>query len=162
MLWNSYVLELLRFDTLTFSDVTLNDINVVWCYVLSQYRVNTQKSWQKKKKKKKYLYWDIHMGPKVTYNNLFAYLTNICPHPPKKKHAEHKLKELFATKWPQKSHLTIETLLFKIMNIHEIKNFMLGKVHFALTQSICSKCYSTLCVHKKLDWQRVTPLRRGR
>jgi hypothetical protein len=27
--WNSYVLELLRFDPLTFSDVTLSDINVV-------------------------------------------------------------------------------------------------------------------------------------
>ncbi len=36
--WNSYVLKLLRLETLTFSDVTLSDINVVWCYVLSQYR----------------------------------------------------------------------------------------------------------------------------
>jgi hypothetical protein len=35
---NSYVLELLRLETLTFSDVTLSDINVVGCYVLSQYR----------------------------------------------------------------------------------------------------------------------------
>ncbi len=35
--WNSYVLKLLRLETLTFSDVTLSDINVVWCYVLSQY-----------------------------------------------------------------------------------------------------------------------------
>jgi hypothetical protein len=31
-------LELLRLETLTFSDVTLSDINVVLCYVLSQYR----------------------------------------------------------------------------------------------------------------------------
>ncbi len=35
--WNSYVLKLLRLETLTFSDVTLSDINDVWCYVLSQY-----------------------------------------------------------------------------------------------------------------------------
>jgi hypothetical protein len=28
-LWNSYVLKLLRLETLTFSDVTLSDINVV-------------------------------------------------------------------------------------------------------------------------------------
>ncbi len=34
---NSYVLKLFRLETLTFSDVTLSDINVVWCYVLSQY-----------------------------------------------------------------------------------------------------------------------------
>jgi hypothetical protein len=27
--WNSYILKLLRFETLTFSDVTLCDINVV-------------------------------------------------------------------------------------------------------------------------------------
>jgi hypothetical protein len=31
--WNSYVLELLRLETLTFSDVTLSDINVV-CVML--------------------------------------------------------------------------------------------------------------------------------
>ncbi len=35
--WNSYVLKFLRLETLTFSDVTLSDINVVWCFVLSQY-----------------------------------------------------------------------------------------------------------------------------
>ncbi len=35
--WNSYVLKQLRLETLTFSDVTFCDINVVWCYVLSQY-----------------------------------------------------------------------------------------------------------------------------
>ncbi len=40
--WNSYILELLRLETLTFSDVTLSDINVVWCYVLSQ-NPNTSK-----------------------------------------------------------------------------------------------------------------------
>ncbi len=38
----TFLLELLRFGTLTFrnltfSDVTLSDINVVWCHVLSQY-----------------------------------------------------------------------------------------------------------------------------
>ncbi len=32
-----YVLELLRFETITFSDATLSDINVALCYVLSQY-----------------------------------------------------------------------------------------------------------------------------
>jgi len=37
--WNSYVWKLLRLETLTFSDVTLSDINVVWCYVLSQYLI---------------------------------------------------------------------------------------------------------------------------
>ncbi len=37
--WNSYVLKLLSLETLTFSDVTLSDMNVVWCYVLSQYRI---------------------------------------------------------------------------------------------------------------------------
>ncbi len=36
---NSYILKLLRLETLMFSDVTLSDINVVWCYVLSQYRL---------------------------------------------------------------------------------------------------------------------------
>ncbi len=36
--WNSYVLKLLRFKTIMFSDATLSDKNVVWCYVLSQYR----------------------------------------------------------------------------------------------------------------------------
>ncbi len=35
--WNSYVLNLLRLETLTFSDVTLSETNVVLCYVLSQY-----------------------------------------------------------------------------------------------------------------------------
>ncbi len=35
--WNYYVLELLRLGTITFSDATLSDINVVLCYVLSQY-----------------------------------------------------------------------------------------------------------------------------
>jgi hypothetical protein len=37
-LWNYYVLKLLRSETITFSDATLSDINVVLCYVLSQYR----------------------------------------------------------------------------------------------------------------------------
>jgi hypothetical protein len=39
MFWNSYVLKLLRLETLTFCDVMLSDINVVRCYVLSQYRL---------------------------------------------------------------------------------------------------------------------------
>ncbi len=33
-----YVLKLLRLETITFSDATLSEINVVLCYVLSQYR----------------------------------------------------------------------------------------------------------------------------
>ncbi len=36
--WNYYVLKLLHLETITFSDATLSDINIVWCYVLSQYR----------------------------------------------------------------------------------------------------------------------------
>jgi hypothetical protein len=36
----SYVLKLLRLETtITFSDATLSDINVVLCYVLLQYRL---------------------------------------------------------------------------------------------------------------------------
>jgi hypothetical protein len=35
-----YVLKLLRLETITFSDATLSDINVVLCYVLSQYRID--------------------------------------------------------------------------------------------------------------------------
>jgi hypothetical protein len=38
--WNSYVLKLLRLDTITLSDATLSDISVVLCYVLSQYHNN--------------------------------------------------------------------------------------------------------------------------
>jgi hypothetical protein len=34
--WNDYVLKLLHLETLTFRDAKLSDINVVWCYVLSQ------------------------------------------------------------------------------------------------------------------------------
>ncbi len=37
--WNSYVLKLLRLETISFSDATLSDMNVVWCYVLSQYQL---------------------------------------------------------------------------------------------------------------------------
>jgi hypothetical protein len=37
MFFDVYVLELLRFETITSSDATLSDINVVLCYVLSQY-----------------------------------------------------------------------------------------------------------------------------
>ncbi len=35
---NYYALKLLRSETITFSDVTLSNINVVLFYVLSQYR----------------------------------------------------------------------------------------------------------------------------
>jgi hypothetical protein len=43
--WNYYVLKLLRLETITFSDASfsdamLSDINVVLCYVLSQYRLS--------------------------------------------------------------------------------------------------------------------------
>ncbi len=36
-LWNPYILKLLHLETSTFSDATLSDINVVLCYVLTQY-----------------------------------------------------------------------------------------------------------------------------
>ncbi len=36
--WNYYILKLLRLETITFSDATLSDINVVLSYVLLQYR----------------------------------------------------------------------------------------------------------------------------
>jgi hypothetical protein len=36
--WNYYVLKLVRLETFTFSDARLSDMNVVLCYVLSQYR----------------------------------------------------------------------------------------------------------------------------
>jgi hypothetical protein len=39
MFWKYYVLKLLRLETLTFIDATLSDINIVLCYVLSQYRL---------------------------------------------------------------------------------------------------------------------------
>ncbi len=39
MFSNYYVLKLLRLETITISDATLSDINVVLCYILSQYRV---------------------------------------------------------------------------------------------------------------------------
>jgi hypothetical protein len=35
--WHSYVLKLIRLDTLTLSDATLCDVYVVLCYVLSQF-----------------------------------------------------------------------------------------------------------------------------
>ncbi len=38
-------MELLRLETLTFSDFMLSDINVVLCYVLSQYRKNRPPSY---------------------------------------------------------------------------------------------------------------------
>ncbi len=40
---NFYVLKLLRLETITFSDATLSDINVVLCYFLSQYYFNHKK-----------------------------------------------------------------------------------------------------------------------
>jgi hypothetical protein len=36
---NYYVLKLLRLETIMFSDALLNDINVVLCYVVSQYHI---------------------------------------------------------------------------------------------------------------------------
>jgi hypothetical protein len=42
--WNYYVLKLLRLETVTFSDATLSDINIVLCYVLSQYLKNNGSS----------------------------------------------------------------------------------------------------------------------
>jgi hypothetical protein len=35
--WNYYVLKLLRLETIMFSDAMLSDLNVVLCYVLSQW-----------------------------------------------------------------------------------------------------------------------------
>jgi hypothetical protein len=40
--WNYYVLKLLRLETITFSDAMLSDINIVLCYVLSQYRLTQE------------------------------------------------------------------------------------------------------------------------
>ncbi len=37
--WNYYFLKLLRLETITFSDATLSDINIVLSYVLSQYQL---------------------------------------------------------------------------------------------------------------------------
>ncbi len=39
--WNYYVLKLSCLESIMFSDATLSDINVVLCYVLSQYRTDT-------------------------------------------------------------------------------------------------------------------------
>ena len=36
--WNYYVLKLLCLETITFSDAMLSDINIVLCYILSQYQ----------------------------------------------------------------------------------------------------------------------------
>ncbi len=38
MFWNYYILKFLRLEAITFSDAMLSDINVVLCYVLSQYQ----------------------------------------------------------------------------------------------------------------------------
>jgi hypothetical protein len=46
MLWSYYILKLLRLETITFSDATLRDINVVLCYVLSQYRIVHKCEWR--------------------------------------------------------------------------------------------------------------------
>ncbi len=54
--WNCYVLKLLRWETITFSDATLSDINVVLCYVLSQYpkgaNADNASTWYYRKKGK--------------------------------------------------------------------------------------------------------------
>ncbi len=44
MFWNYDVLELLRLETIAFSDAKLSDINVVLCYVSSQYRCIASRS----------------------------------------------------------------------------------------------------------------------
>jgi hypothetical protein len=36
--WNCYILKLLCLETITFSDAVSSDMNVLLCYVLSQYR----------------------------------------------------------------------------------------------------------------------------
>jgi hypothetical protein len=38
--WNYYVFKLLSLETITFSDATLSDKNVVLCYALSQYHLD--------------------------------------------------------------------------------------------------------------------------
>jgi hypothetical protein len=35
--WNNYILKLLCLETIMFSDARLSDINILLCYVLSQY-----------------------------------------------------------------------------------------------------------------------------
>ena len=37
--WNYHILKLLRLETITFSDATISDINVVLCYALSKYQI---------------------------------------------------------------------------------------------------------------------------
>jgi hypothetical protein len=39
--WNYFVLKLLHLETITFRDATLSDINVVLCYILSQYQISS-------------------------------------------------------------------------------------------------------------------------
>ncbi len=43
--WNYYVLKVLRLETITCSDSTLSDINVVLCYILSQYLFFSGMAW---------------------------------------------------------------------------------------------------------------------
>ncbi len=38
--WNYYILKILRFEIIIISDATLSDINVVLCYLLSQYHAD--------------------------------------------------------------------------------------------------------------------------
>ncbi len=38
-LWNYNVLQLLRLETIMFSDAMFYDVNVVWCYVLTQHQI---------------------------------------------------------------------------------------------------------------------------
>jgi hypothetical protein len=40
--WNYYILKLLSLETIMFSDAMLSDINIVLCYILSQYRFSYQ------------------------------------------------------------------------------------------------------------------------
>ena len=61
-LWNYYVLKLLLLETITFSDATLSDINVVLCYILSKYCHEIEKQRKKLEAEKVnhyYLYFHV-------------------------------------------------------------------------------------------------------
>ncbi len=42
MFWNPYVKKLLHLEIITYSDATLSDINVVFCYVFLQYHIYSE------------------------------------------------------------------------------------------------------------------------
>jgi hypothetical protein len=64
--WNYYVLKLLRLEIIMFSDAALSDINIVLCYVLSQYQQiyfdGHWKGWAMKIET--FLALKCHFGPK--------------------------------------------------------------------------------------------------